>query len=393
MVIKGAARIAFVSCNETPWGGSEELWSRAALSMIEDGAQVFVAKPNIDPNAEPIQQLKSRGVRLTDLMRIWFVPARLRSFVSYLMRPVMFAWQLSLFWLFLKRTRPDLIVLSQGGSWDGFYMGGVLQRSGVPYVLVCQKASDLYWPPDILMDRVRSFLGAAEHLFFVSHHNHKLMEEQTGQEIPNASVVRNPFLVDYENPMAWPEEDGVTRLACVGRLYPLEKGQDILLRVLSRPKWQNRPITVDFYGLGGNRDGLIAMAEHLGCENVRFVGHVSDIAKVWETHHGLVLASRAEGLPLVLVESMLAGRVAIISEAGGSAEVIKDGENAFLMQGYSEDALDAAMERAWQAREHWHDIGKKAADSIRQLVPPEPARDLADRIASELAKIQIKVGV
>lgn len=387
MAVRKSARIAFVSCNETPWGGSEELWSRAALAMLDDGAQVFVAKPNIDRNAEPIKELKANGVKMTDLLRIWFVPGRLRHFVNFLLRPVMFAWQLFQFWFFLKRVRPDLIVLSQGGSWDGFYLSGVLKRLAIPYVLICQKASDLYWPPDFLMERVRNFLNAAHHIYFVSQHNHRLMEQQTGQELPRASVVRNPFLVDYANAMPWPTEDGLTRLACIGRLYPMEKGQDILLRVLAQPKWLERPITVDFYGDGTNKNGLAAMAQYLGCTNVRFAGHVSDIAEVWNMHHGLVLASRAEGLPLVLVETMLAGRVAIISQAGGSGEVVDDGETAFVVQGYDEGGLDAAMERAWQARDKWRDIGLKAAHSIRQMVPADPARDLADRIAVELDAI------
>jgi hypothetical protein len=121
-------RIAFVSCNETPWGGSEDLWSRAALSMMDGGAQIFVAKPNLDHHAAPIKEMIARGVKLTDLMRIWLVPGRVRNFLNFLVLPVMLAWQLFVFWLFLKRVRPGLIVLSQGGSWDGFYMGGVLKR-------------------------------------------------------------------------------------------------------------------------------------------------------------------------------------------------------------------------------------------------------------------------
>jgi glycosyltransferase involved in cell wall biosynthesis len=211
------------------------------------------------------------------------------------------------------------------------------------------------------MKRVRGCLCAAQHIFFVSQHNHRLMEEQTGQKLANASVVRNPFLVEYHKSIPWPKDNEATRLACIGRLYPMEKGQDILLRVMAQPKRQARNVTVDFYGSGSNLDGLTAMADHLGCKNVQFKGHVSNIEEVWKTHHGLVLASRAEGLPLVLVETTLAGRVAIISQAGGSAEVIDDGKTAFLMKGYDEEGLDDAMERSWNRRGDWPEVGMAAA--------------------------------
>lgn len=381
----GAPRLAFISCNETPWGGSEELWARTAGALAQDGAQIWVAKPRIDESAAPVRSLRERGARITDLVRFWPVPGRIVNFANFLLRPVMFAIWLFRLWLFLKRARPDLIILSQGGSWDGFYMGAVLNRFRVPYLLICQKASDLYWPPDHLRVRIRNFVAGASHVFFVSRHNHELLEQQIGRKLENASVVRNPFLVDYHQPIGWPDDEGPTLLACVGRLYPMEKGQDMLLRVLAQPKWLERNLRVDFYGAGCNREGLAEMAEFLGCTNVRFMGHVDDVKSIWASHHALILPSRAEGLPLVLVEAMLAGRVAIVSKAGGSAEVVDDGVDGFLMDGLDEASVDRAMERAWQLRSQWASIGLRAAAAIRVHVPEDPSRDLANQIRSIVA--------
>lgn len=376
----GALRIVFVSCNETGWGGSEELWTRAALKLAEAGIEIRAAKPRVDRSAGPVRALAERGIKVIDLARIGFLPRKLVSVLQFLFRPASIAIQLIPLWWLLWRSRPDLVVLSQGGNWDGIHMGALLGRMRVPYVLICQKATDLYWPPDYLRKRVRAFAQEARHIFFVSHHNHALFEQQIGTALPRASVVRNPFLVDYAAPLAWPGEDGPARFACVGRLYPMEKGQDMLLRVLARPKWRARELTVDCYGAGVNAEGLEEMARFLGCDNVSFKGQVDDIAEVWRTHHALVLPSRAEGLPLVLIETMLAGRVAVVSKAGGSAEVVDDGKTAFLMAGQDEDGLDEALERAWQARDRWPEIGAAAASAVRQLVPPDPAAELAREI-------------
>ena len=345
--------------------------------MERNGAWVTVAKPHVDRAVPQIRELQARGVRIVDLSGMWRLPGRLQILFNYFARPIGYALQLIRLRAFLKRSRPELIVLSQGGCWDGFYFGRVLRRSGIPYVLICQKASDLYWPPDGLLDRVREFICGARHIYFVSDHNRRLLEEQIGKRIQSASVVRNPFLVDYDQALPWPSREGPIRLACVGRLYPMEKGQDLLLRVLATSKWKERDIEVSFFGEGVNSRGLQDMATLLGCRNVTFRGHVDNVTDIWATHHALVLPSRAEGLPLVLVEAMLAGRVAIVSRAGGSGEVVEDGKTAFLAEGYDEAGLDAALERAWQAREDWPMIGTAAAAAIRKFVSRDPAADLA----------------
>lgn len=95
------------------------------------------------------------------------------------------------------------------------------------------------------------------------------------------------------------------------------------------------------------------------------------------SHHGLVLPSRCEGLPLVLVEAMLSGRVAIVTNVAGNTEVLTDDVTGFVAAAPTEDALDEAMERAWRRRGEWRAIGSTAATRIRELVPPDPAGDLA----------------
>ena len=170
--------------------------------------------------------------------------------------------------------------------------------------------------------------------------------------------------------------------ACVGRFYPQEKGQDLLIRVLAREKWRSRPVSVTFFGSGQHGVGLAEMADFHGLENVRFGGFTHDIEEIWASHHALVLPSRAEGLPLVLVEAMLSGRVAIVTDVAGNGEVLEDDVSGFLASAPTEDALDEAMERAWQRRAEWRDIGERAAADIRRLVPPDPAGALAMQLIS-----------
>lgn len=352
--------------------------------MHRQGVTVAVAKPNIPDGVGPIADLARQGIELVDIGKVWRMPGKVQILFNYVSRPILYLLQVTRLTRMIRRFRPDLVVLSQGGCWDGFYLSKALDRSKAAYVLICQKASDLYWPPDAFRSKVIAFIRGAKHVFCVSHHNRGLLEEQIGERLRSASVVRNPFLVPGDSVLPWPSNDTPLRLACVGRLYTMEKGQDILLRVLALPKWKARPLEVSFFGDGVHAQGLRDMAALLGCANVHFYGHVDDIAAVWATHHALVLPSRAEGLPLVLVEAMLAGRFAIVSRAGGSGEVVEDGATGFLMAGHDEEGLDLAMERAWQRRAEWEMIGSAAAQAIRRLVPDDPASELASALVHYL---------
>ena len=137
---------------------------------------------------------------------------------------------------------------------------------------------------------------------------------------------------------------------------------------------------MSFFGDGIHRDGLTRFAEDLGLERVSFEGQTSDIAGIWRHHQALVLPSRAEGLPLTVVEAMMCGRPVIVTDVGGSAELVEDGRTGFVADAPSVGSIDEALGRAWERRGEWPDLGRAAAIRIRELVGGDPARDLADRL-------------
>jgi glycosyltransferase involved in cell wall biosynthesis len=59
----------------------------------------------------------------------------------------------------------------------------------------------------------------------------------------------------------------------------------------------------------------------------------------------LVLPSHNEGLPLVLLEAMLAGVPAVATSVGGVPEVVEDGRHALLVAPHDPDALADALAR------------------------------------------------
>jgi len=217
--------------------------------------------------------------------------------------------------------------------------------------------------------------------YFVSRRNLQLFETQIGEPLPGATVVRNPFGVSYDAAPQWPDDTATLRLACVGRLDPKAKGQDLILEVLSSAKWRQRSIAVTFFGSGPYEDNLRRLVAWRHLESsVKWGGHVSDIEAVWKAHHALLLPSRFEGLPLALVEAMLCGRFGIVTDVAGNTEVVADNVNGFVAAWPTAKALDEAMERAWERRTEWEGIGRMAARSIREQVPRDPAAVFAEKL-------------
>jgi glycosyltransferase involved in cell wall biosynthesis len=281
---------------------------------------------------------------------------------------------------FLKSTAPDFVVISCGAFADDLWWCRACQWFDIPYVIIVHAVAESFWPRD---ERVRQILDAyhgAKRVFFVSEGNRKLVETMLGSRLPHASVVRNPFNVDYTVACPYPTVESTLNLACVGRLDPAAKGQDLLLEVLNLEKWRRRNLKVSFYGRGGNAESLKALSRLLELSNIAFFGHTSSVADMWRTHHLLVLPSRYEGLPIALVEAMLCARSAVVTNVAGNAEVLDDNETGFVAGAPTVAHLDEAMERAWNRRSDWAAMGAEAARRIRLHVPQDPVGVFTDEL-------------
>jgi glycosyltransferase involved in cell wall biosynthesis len=366
----------FLSSCPEPWGGSEELWSSAALRLACSGHRVHALKTLVELDHRRIKELTDAGVTIEDY---WNLPTPHATRVVQHLMPGRWKYRrpspaFKHLCQTIQRLQPTLTVVSMGENFDGLEYCDACQRCNIPYVIISQKASDLHWPSDDQRPYMRRSYFEAKGSYFVSQHNLELTEMQIGARLSNALVVRNPFLTPVEEPLPWPATpEGRLRLACVARMFVLEKGQDVLLRVLAQEKWKARPLEVTFYGKGIHSAGLKEMAELLGIKNVHFAGFTWDVTEIWRTHHGLVLPSRAEGLPLSLIEAMLCGRPAITTAVGGNTEAVDDNVTGFLASGASPQEFDAALERAWQRRAEWESIGGEAARRVRDLIPANPS--------------------
>ncbi|GAA4780325.1 glycosyltransferase [Microbacterium gilvum] len=101
-------------------------------------------------------------------------------------------------------------------------------------------------------------------------------------------------------------------------------------------------VSLDVWGEGEEHGALSASAD----ERVRLRGYSPDASAELTRASFLLSTSTSEGFPLVLVEAMAAGCLPIAYDVPyGPADIIRDGENGFLVPAGDEEALASAIVR------------------------------------------------
>ena len=132
-------------------------------------------------------------------------------------------------------------------------------------------------------------------------------------------------------------------VGCFGRLSH-EKGQDILLRAI--PSVIETFPTASFLLLGDGpaKKALVELATELGIrERVLFQPHASAMRDYYEAIDLLVLPSRSEGLPNVILEALSFGVEVVATDVGAVGEVIRGRTSSWLVPSGDVTALAAGI--------------------------------------------------
>jgi colanic acid/amylovoran biosynthesis glycosyltransferase len=138
------------------------------------------------------------------------------------------------------------------------------------------------------------------------------------------------------------------RLLCVGRLCT-EKGQYVLLEAARLMMLAGTNFELVLAGDGPIRSRLEKQIERFGLqERVRLTGWLSSEQVKQEIlmARAMVAPSFAEGLPVVIMESLALGRPVISTSIAGIPELLKPGVNGWLVPSGSPEKLAAAMTEA-----------------------------------------------
>jgi glycosyltransferase involved in cell wall biosynthesis len=378
--------VLFVGFLFDGWGGSEELWSRTALRLAAEGFAVAASVHNDVALHPRVQALTRGGVEVRPRISRYSLSKRLWRRATFKRDTQTVAEVRKL----IDRRAPSLVVLSSGGVLLPVELLEFCLAAGVPFATIAQANTEASWPEDAAAARYHKVVLAAARCYFVSTANWRLFEKQLGFELPNAEVVRNPFNVNYHASPPWPQSaDGAVLFACVARLHPPSKGQDILLEALATPAWMDRKWRLTLYGEGPMKISLQRLVHRLGLtDRVIFAGHVAAIEDIWASNQVLVMPSRLEGLPLAMVEAMLCGRPTVATNVAGHPEILEDGVTGFLAEAPTVPAMLKALERFWERRAQGEQMGKVASERIRLKIPPDPIAEFAGKLKKLIGPLQ-----
>jgi glycosyltransferase involved in cell wall biosynthesis len=151
----------------------------------------------------------------------------------------------------------------------------------------------------------------------------------------------------------------------VGRLEE-QKGQSYLVDAMARLRREGMEASLLLIGSGREEENLRAQVSREGMtDDVLFLGTRRDLPDLYRAMDVFALPSLWEGLPLALLSAMASGLPVVVTPVGGVPEVVRDGENGFLVPPGDSRALAAALRRVREDEEIASICGRSAAETVR----------------------------
>ncbi|AMV34090.1 Putative glycosyltransferase EpsF [Pirellula sp. SH-Sr6A] len=146
------------------------------------------------------------------------------------------------------------------------------------------------------------------------------------------------------------------------------KGIDILLRAIQ----QNRNENLHWVIMGSGKDETVErlLRDPQVQSRVTMLGHGHAASSHLHALDAFVMPSRSEGLCRSLIEAMLQGRPAVVSDAGGMKELVRHGIDGLVVPREEPDRLAEAMFDL-AASPHVTAMGVSARDRAMQLCGAE----------------------
>jgi glycosyltransferase involved in cell wall biosynthesis len=160
-------------------------------------------------------------------------------------------------------------------------------------------------------------------------------------------------------------------LAIVANLIPYKGHADLLDALSQIAARLELPWALLVVGRDdGIGSALRCMAQKGGiADHVRWLGSRTDVPAILEASDAGVLASHQEGFSNALIEAMAAGLPMVVTDVGGNAEAVLDGETGYVVPPRDAGRLAEAILRLAvdPNRRRLGDAGKKRAEGLFSL--------------------------
>lgn len=165
-------------------------------------------------------------------------------------------------------------------------------------------------------------------------------------------------------------------ILCVGELNK-NKNQKMLLQATALLKDRLPALRILLAGNGPQESELRVEVEQLGIQKlICFLGYRTDLEKITPAVDMVVSCSRREGLPLNILEAMLCAKPVVASINRGHRELVRDGENGYLLSQGTPEELSRRIQELHNAPEMRIQLGSAGS----RLVEAYKAQVVVDEL-------------
>jgi len=199
------------------------------------------------------------------------------------------------------------------------------------------------------LERFQERFGDA--LVFVCDYERRTYEEKVGKPLKTARVIYNGIGEAEFEPV--PAVISAVDFLYIGMLRDL-KGPDVFIDAFARTERAvGRPLSALMVGDGPDRERYEAMISERGLGRRLTMMPAMPARKAFALTNFVVVPSRAEAMPYIVLEALAAGKPVIASRVGGIPEVLGVKSAALAVPGDA-TSLSDVMTQALQTPE-WHD--------------------------------------
>lgn len=185
--------------------------------------------------------------------------------------------------------------------------------------------------------------------------------------------------------------EGSFLISCIGRVEP-RKGQLLLLDACGKLGDQAGNVHLCFAGQVVQTDyaeHCMKMARLRGMQNrVSFTGHVENIVPLLQESDLVVLPSRSEAFPRVIIEAMAAGKPVIATNVGGSSEAVEDGVSGFIVPPEDVESMMRSILALYRSAELRNSMGSAGRERCRRLFSVEMNVQQTEALYREMLGIE-----
>ena len=140
-------------------------------------------------------------------------------------------------------------------------------------------------------------------------------------------------------------------------------------------------------GDGDLRPAVESLAVELGvADRIEILGYVEDMGAWYGAFDAFLLTSANEGAPVVAIEALAAGIPVVATDAGGTRNVVDDGETGYLAPIGSVNLLASRLSQLRDDPELRAQLGSLGAERMRERFSTTRMADEIDAVYAQILR-------